>query len=535
MDASAAAYFVDNGGNKIRKIVPNTGNAGNVSLHYDGADYVEIGGTGDLNFTNAMTVEAWFKVDRFDKQWQTIVSKGDNSWRLSRSQNGNNLEFFATRVGGANFGVGGSRNVNDGKWHHVAGVFNGTSIQLYVDGVLDGQTTGASVAIQSSTFKAAIGHNTQQLDRKWAGNIDEVRIWGVARTADEIVANMYNSLTGNETNLSAYYTFNQGTPNGTNSTELTLSNLANNANTALNGVLTGFALTGTTSNWTTGYAAGNYRLSTFAGTGTSGNTNGAALTATFNGPQDLAFNNSGALYIVESNSHRLRKLVNGQVSTIAGGTQGFQDGIRENAQFSFPYSIAIDGGGALYIADSEGNRIRKVTGDSLVTTFVGSGTDGAADSIGMTATFRRPRGLLLDTSGVMYVSDFEYDKIRKVSLNGFDISPALPKGLTFNHATGEIKGIPLQTTLTTRYRNDFNNQLQGAVLSGNARLANNMVELTGNTTSQFGGLTIPASGSNDQAMRIAFTARTSKRTGGADGFSYSFAPDAYASGVSPAA
>ncbi|MEN9950897.1 MAG: hypothetical protein RLY85_1649, partial [Bacteroidota bacterium] len=313
MDASATAYFVDNGGNKIRKIVPNTNSASNVSLHYDGADYVEIGGTDDLNFTNAMTVEAWFKVDRFDKQWQTIVSKGDNSWRLSRSQNGNNLEFFATRVGGANFGVGGSRNVNDGKWHHVAGVFNGTSIQLYVDGVLDGQTTGASIAIQSSTFKAAIGHNTQQLDRKWAGNIDEVRIWGVARTADEIVANMYNSLTGNETNLSAYYTFNQGTPNGTNSTELTLSNLANNANTALNGVLTGFALTGTTSNWTTGYAAGNYRLSTFAGTGTSGNTNGAALTATFNGPQDLAFNNSGALYIVESNSHRLRKLVNGQV------------------------------------------------------------------------------------------------------------------------------------------------------------------------------------------------------------------------------
>jgi sugar lactone lactonase YvrE len=536
MDASATAYFVDNGGNKIRKIVPNTTSASNISLHYDGADYVEIGGTGDLNFTNAMTVEAWFKVDRFDKQWQTIASKGDNSWRLSRSQNGNNLEFFATRVGGANFGVGGSRNVNDGKWHHVAGVFNGTSIQLYVDGVLDGQTTGASIAIQSSTFKAAIGHNTQQLDRKWAGNIDEVRIWGVARTADEIVDNMYNSLTGNETNLSAYYTFNQGTPNGTNSTELTLSNLANNANIALNGVLTGFALTGTTSNWTTGYAAGNYRLSTFAGTGTSGNTNGAALTATFNGPQDLAFNSAGALYIVESNSHRLRKLVNGQVSNIAGGTQGFQDGIRENAQFSFPYSIAIDGGGALYIADSEGNRIRKVTGDSLVTTFVGSGTDGAADSIGMTATFRRPRGLLLDTAGVMYVSDFEYDKIRKVSLNGFDISPALPKGLTFNHATGEIKGIPLQTTLTTRYRNDFNsNQLQGGTLSGNARFANNMVELTSNAANQFGGLTIPASGSNDKEMRIAFTARTSKRTGGADGFSYSFGPDASATGVSPAA
>lgn len=266
IDTSGNIYVSDFNNHKIRKISPINSSINavtNNSLNFDGGDYIEVGGTSDLNFTSTMTVEAWIKVDVFDKAWQTIAAKGDNSWRLSRSQAGNNLEFAVTRTGNINLLVTGTKSVNDGKWHHVAAVYGGTYVSLYIDGALDGQTTGTVNTIQQSTYKTAIGHNTQQTDRKWKGNIDEVRIWSVARTVDQLRANMHKNLVGNEDSLKAYYKLDQGTAGGTNTGLTTATNNATSGS-SLNGVMTGFGLTGTASNWVGGFTNGLWQVVTFA-------------------------------------------------------------------------------------------------------------------------------------------------------------------------------------------------------------------------------------------------------------------------------
>ncbi len=178
------------------------------SLVLDGTDdYVDlVAGESDFDaITTAITIEAWFKVDLFDTTWQTIVSKGDDSWRISRNEDTNTLHFA---IGSDQ--INGSTNVNDGQWHHVAGVYDGANMTLYVDGVQD--ATAARVGVVPVNNHAAfIGENAQQTGRHFDGQIDDVRIWDTDRSLSEIMANMLTPLTGSESNLVAYYNFDDST------------------------------------------------------------------------------------------------------------------------------------------------------------------------------------------------------------------------------------------------------------------------------------------------------------------------------------
>jgi len=540
MDTTGNFYVSDWNNHKIRKISPvvSSINAStNNSLNFDGADYIEVGGTSNLNFTTAMTVEAWVKVDAFDKAWQTIASKGDNSWRLSRSQGGNVIEFAVTKSAGGNFLVTGNKSINDGKWHHVAAVYGSTFINLYVDGALDAQGTSTATTIAQSTYKAAIGHNTQQTDRKWKGNIDEVRIWSVARTADQLRANMHKNLVGNEDSLKAYFKLDQGTAGGTNTGLTTATNNATSGS-SLNGVMTGFGLTGTASNWVGGFTNGGWQVTTFAGTGTAGATDGNSLTtATFNKPQIVLAGKSGEIYVAELNNHRIRKIQNGAVSTFAGSTLGYADGVGTAAQLDQPYGMALDGVGNLYVAEVGNHVIRKITPDGAVSTFAGSvvGSTGATNGVGLEATFARPAGLLFDgTSSTMLVSDYSYDKIRKIQIGGYELSHPLPAGLSFDVTTGIISGTPTTNTYKTYYSNNFNDSaLRGATFYGATSRAGDYVRLTKAQDGQAGGFMVPASGNNEKRYKVNFTLVTNKTSGGADGLSYSFADDANIDATSP--
>ncbi|MBA7639403.1 hypothetical protein ES703_47061 [subsurface metagenome] len=165
-------------------------------LSLDGDDdYVVITGSntpgGPFDINDVITVACWIKVSAFDKQFNTIIAKGDDSWRLARYQETDQLEFAASGVsGGAEppFGnVIGSTNVNDGQWHHVAGVYDGSKICIYVDGILD-NTEDASGSISNSSYNVLIGENEEMTGREWNGLIDELRIYNRALSHGEIVS-----------------------------------------------------------------------------------------------------------------------------------------------------------------------------------------------------------------------------------------------------------------------------------------------------------------------------------------------------------
>jgi len=163
-----------------------------LSLDGDG-DYVVItdsntpGGPFDINDT--ITVACWIKVTEFDVDWQAIVTKGDNSWRMARASSGTGLgvEFACSGLSPYEW-VSGDIRVNDGKWHHVAGVYDGSSqLRIYVDGILD-YFENTSGSISNNTYNVLIGENEEASGREWDGQIDDVRIYNRALSHENIVS-----------------------------------------------------------------------------------------------------------------------------------------------------------------------------------------------------------------------------------------------------------------------------------------------------------------------------------------------------------
>lgn len=175
------------------------------------------------------------------------------------------------------------------------------------------------------------------------------------------------------------------------------------------------------------HADGRYRR--LAG-GTMGARDGAAGQASFNIPWDVAVRMDGALYLSDALNHEIRLLTtDGQVTTVAGaGSPGWSDGAAQNAQFNHPNGLAIDGQQRLYIADggaldqyaAEGNAcIRTLSPDGQVATLAGSNDAGYVDGEATLARFQRPLlGLDLDARGNLYVADMNNHAVRMVAPNG---------------------------------------------------------------------------------------------------------------------
>ncbi|RYY12342.1 MAG: hypothetical protein EOO36_17620, partial [Cytophagaceae bacterium] len=161
-------------------------------------------------------------------------------------------------------------------------------------------------------------------------------------------------------------------------------------------------------------------VSTLAGTGTNGLANGAAATARFNGPNGLAIDAQGTLYVADYFNCSIRKITAaGVVSTLAGtGARGYADGPGSTAQFAGPEGLALDAQGTLYVADFGNYRIRKITAAGVVSTLAGTGNSGAADGPGSAATFNSPTGIAVDPQGNVYAADIVNDRIRKITPDG---------------------------------------------------------------------------------------------------------------------
>jgi uncharacterized protein (TIGR03437 family) len=162
-------------------------------------------------------------------------------------------------------------------------------------------------------------------------------------------------------------------------------------------------------------------ITTYAGTGVAGTTGdgGPASSATFNQPRQIAFDSSGNLYVTDD--RRLRKITpQGTVSTVAGNgsyiTTG-DGGFAVNAGLPYPYGLAIDAGGNVYVSDAGDSVIRKIDPRGIIQTIAGNLQQAYAGDGGpaVAASLNGPRGVAVDASGAIYIADTLISRIRKVS------------------------------------------------------------------------------------------------------------------------
>jgi len=161
-------------------------------------------------------------------------------------------------------------------------------------------------------------------------------------------------------------------------------------------------------------------VTTLAGNGVSGNTDGDTSVAKFNQPFGMCIDNLGNLYIADARNNCIRKIgIDGQVSTVAGsGSGGYLDGNGTSAIFNEPTGVCVDADGNLYVAGFLNHRIRKINSSGDVTTIAGSGVAGFADGQGTNAQFNYPRGICVDKDGNLYVGDSWNHRIRKIDTSG---------------------------------------------------------------------------------------------------------------------
>lgn len=162
-----------------------------------------------------------------------------------------------------------------------------------------------------------------------------------------------------------------------------------------------------------------FKVSTLAGGDTPGLVDGIGSMAKFNHPSGIALDPAGNLYVSDHSNHTIRKITpRGVVSTFAGtGVAGFVDGHRSEAMFNYPYGLAIDNQGNLYVGDVVNHKIRKISSDGMVITLAGN-KKGFADLNGTLAMFNHPYGIAVDAQSNVYVADSFNNRIRKISPSG---------------------------------------------------------------------------------------------------------------------
>lgn len=138
----------------------------------------------------------------------------------------------------------------------------------------------------------------------------------------------------------------------------------------------------------------------------------------FRGPGGMIVDAAGNIYVADSGNHVIRKITPaGEVTTYAGtGSAGNSDGTLTTATFYYPTALAIDEAGNIYVVDEANHNIRKITPAGIVTTIAGSGSPGYRDGSDISALFNKPTGIAIDATGNLIVADRANNTIRKIFL-----------------------------------------------------------------------------------------------------------------------
>jgi sugar lactone lactonase YvrE len=181
--------------------------------------------------------------------------------------------------------------------------------------------------------------------------------------------------------------------------------------------------------------------STLAGSANrKGYADGTGAAAVFNEPKGITSDGAGNLYVADSMNNMIRKIViaTGEVSTFAGSVDmyGSADGSGAAATFLFPFDVASDGAGSLYVADTGNGTIRKIViATDEVSTLAGTASKrGSTDGVGAAATFRYAQSVTTDAAGNLYVADF--DTIRKIAIASGEVSTLAGTTDIFGSADG---------------------------------------------------------------------------------------------------
>jgi hypothetical protein len=219
-------------------------------LNFDGAnDSVSLPGSVSTAISQGseITIEYWFKGNNL----QSAVRFQNGSNYIVAGWGSSNPQFIVSTDDGTNGVSNGTESViEDNTWHHIACVWKkNVRFATYLDGVLQNSRVAANVNLPD--LSGVVGQLGSFLGTSefMTGNLDDVRIWNVARTAAQISANKNCELQGNESGLVAYYKFNQGLDAADNTAITSLTDATANA---YNGTLVNFARTGTTSNFLSG-------------------------------------------------------------------------------------------------------------------------------------------------------------------------------------------------------------------------------------------------------------------------------------------
>lgn len=187
----------------------------------------------------------------------------------------------------------------------------------------------------------------------------------------------------------------------------------------------------------------NGTISVVAGNVQYGSTGdgGTATSALLNSPTQIVMDPTGDIYIADYGNNKVRKLSTaGVITTVAGnGTPGFSGdgGLATNAELAYPFGVALDSAGNLYISDLNNLRIRKVTPTGIISTVAGNGNSGSTGDGGaaLNATFEQPYGLAVGPGGTLYISDYESNRVRAL-LPSAATFQAAPSTLTFSATAG---------------------------------------------------------------------------------------------------
>ncbi|PTQ99756.1 gliding motility-associated-like protein [Mucilaginibacter yixingensis] len=216
-------------------------------------------------------------------------------------------------------------------------------------------------------------------------------------------------------------------------------------------------------------------VTTLAGSVTSGNVDGAGTAARFENPRGLTIDKDGNIFVADQTNNLIRKITTaGVVSTYAGnGTAGFTNGPRLSASFNTPTSVEVDPAGNLYVSDATNNVIRKIAVDGTVTTFASGFNfprEARFDAAGnlyvndqnsssvkkitpagviSTLAYGSFIGMATDPDGNLLVGGGS--RVVRITLTGYTIDKPLPAGLVFDPKTGTISGTPTVITPAQNY------------------------------------------------------------------------------------
>lgn len=195
--------------------------------------------------------------------------------------------------------------------------------------------------------------------------------------------------------------------------------------------------------------------STFVGGGSGPWADGIGTNAAFSNPRGIKIDAAGFIYLSDSSNHRIRKISPlGVVTTLAGtgSRTPFTDGAGSLATFNFPEDVAVDSSGNVFVADYDNTRLRLLAPNGNVTTVAGSATGGGANGLGTLAQFAGPSGLTLTPDGIIFQTDYLSRRLRMITSQGLVTTVAgtgffgYQNGFGTNAVFDGPKGITLDAT-----------------------------------------------------------------------------------------